>query len=75
MKSLEPKDTAERYAIEFQYSATISAITSATVTVQLLAGKGVPERYEPHRELLRDWFETEVNANAEARRKQTCGGI
>ena len=38
MKSLEPKDHAERYAIEFQYSATMSAITSATVTVQLLAG-------------------------------------
>ena len=38
MKSLDPKDTAERYAIEFQYSATMAAITSATVTVQLLAG-------------------------------------
>lgn len=38
MKSLDPKDTAERYAIEFQYGATMSAITSATVTVQLLAG-------------------------------------
>ena len=41
----------------------------------LLAGKDVPKQYEPHRESLRDWFETEVNANAEARRKQTCGGI
>ena len=38
MKSLEPKDTGEKYAIEFQYSATMAAITSATVTVQLLAG-------------------------------------
>ena len=38
MKSLEPKDAGERYAIEFQYSATMSAITSATVTVQILAG-------------------------------------
>lgn len=38
MKSLEPKDTAERYAIEFQYGAAMAAITSATVTVQLLAG-------------------------------------
>ena len=38
MKSLEPKDVGERYAIEFQYSSVLSAITSATVTVQLLAG-------------------------------------
>ena len=27
---------------------------------------------EKERESLREWFETEVNANAEARRKQTC---
>ena len=38
MKSLDPKDAAERYAIEFQYSATMAAITSAAVTAQLLAG-------------------------------------
>lgn len=38
MKSLEPKDHEERYAIEFQYTSVLSAITSATVTVQLLAG-------------------------------------
>lgn len=38
MKSLEPKDAGEKYAIEFQYSSVLAAITSATVTVQLLAG-------------------------------------
>ncbi len=38
----------------------------------LLAGKDVPKQYEKTRDELRDWFETEVNANAEARRKQTC---
>ena len=41
----------------------------------LLAGKDVPDQYEKTRDELREWFETEVNANAEARRKQTCGGI
>lgn len=38
MKSLEPKDTGEKYAIEFQYTGVLSAITSASVTAQLLAG-------------------------------------
>ena len=38
----------------------------------LLAEKEVPAQYEKTREELREWFETEVNANAEARRKQTC---
>lgn len=35
---LEPKDVGEKYAIEFQYPSVLAAITSATVTVQLLAG-------------------------------------
>lgn len=38
----------------------------------LLAGQDVPDQYEKTRDELREWFETEVNANAEARRKQTC---
>lgn len=38
MKPLEPKDVGEKYAVEFQFPSVLSAITSATVTVQLLAG-------------------------------------
>jgi hypothetical protein len=38
----------------------------------LLEGKDVPAQYEKTRDELREWFKAEVNANAEARRKQTC---
>lgn len=38
MKPLDPKDVGEKYAIEFQFEPVLAAITSATVTVQLLAG-------------------------------------
>lgn len=38
MKSLEPKDAAEKYAIEFQFGNVLAAITSASCTVELLAG-------------------------------------
>jgi hypothetical protein len=38
MKSLEPKDAAEKYAVEFQFDRVLAAITSASCTVELLAG-------------------------------------
>lgn len=38
MKSLEPKDPAEKFAVEFQFSKVLDSITTATCTVQLLAG-------------------------------------
>ncbi len=38
MKSLDPKDWEEQFAVDFQFHHVHSAITSATVTVQLLAG-------------------------------------
>lgn len=38
MQSLEPKDPAEAYAVEFKFDRVLSVITGATVTVSLLAG-------------------------------------
>ena len=38
MKSLEPKDAAEKYAVEFQFGNVLAAITSASCTAELLAG-------------------------------------
>lgn len=38
MKSLEPKDVAEAYAVEFKFDRVLASVTSATVTVSLLAG-------------------------------------
>lgn len=37
----------------------------------LLEGKDLRPEDAPEREKLREWFEVEVNANAEARREQT----
>lgn len=38
MQSLEPKDPAEAYAVEFKFDRVLSSITGATCTVSLLAG-------------------------------------
>jgi len=38
MQSLEPKDPAEAYAIEFKFDRVLAAVTNATCTVSLLAG-------------------------------------
>lgn len=38
MKSLEPKDPAEAYAVEFKFDRVLDAITGATCTVTLLSG-------------------------------------
>lgn len=38
MKSLEPKDPAEKFAVEFKFDRVLSAVTGATVAVSLLSG-------------------------------------
>lgn len=38
MQSLEPKDPAEAYAVEFKFDRVLSSISSATCTVSLLGG-------------------------------------
>lgn len=36
--ALDPKDPSEAYAIEFDFSSELTAVTSAEVTVEVLAG-------------------------------------
>ena len=38
MQSLEPKDPAEAYAVEFKFDRVLASIVSATCTVSLLGG-------------------------------------
>ena len=41
METWEPKDPAERFAVSFDFSAELTTITGATVTVQTLRGTDV----------------------------------
>lgn len=38
MRSLEPKDASEAYAIEFKFDRVLTAVTGAVVTVSVLSG-------------------------------------
>lgn len=38
MRSLEPKDTAEAYAVEFKFDRVLATVSSAVVTVSVLSG-------------------------------------
>ena len=35
---IEPKDPAEKYAVEFNFSAVLSSVTGATVTADVVGG-------------------------------------
>ena len=41
METWEPKDPAEKFAVSFDFSAEMTTITSATITVQTLRGTDV----------------------------------
>jgi len=41
METWEPKDPAERFAVSFDFSSELAAITGATITVQTLRGTDV----------------------------------
>lgn len=41
MQYIDPKDPAEAYAVEFDFSSVLDSISSATVTVSVIGGTDV----------------------------------